>query len=272
MIRLLKIELKKAFSFNGFWVILGIHAGLFILVSVLLSNISFGENMVLGQYFAFGEVWNSITWLASWFNILLGILVIIMIGNEFHFRTFRQHVIDGLSKSNVFAGKALLIAVLAVYGLMLVLLSSLIYGSIFTVGESFELILQNSYFLAIFFLQALGYMSFAMMIIILIRNTGLSILAFILYMLIVESIIGSFFHDKISTFFPGKIISSLTPMPDFIQFSAQPQMTGSMAGAQYRTAPSTGFELGMTEHLLMAGFYIVIFWLLSIWIVRKRDL
>ena len=44
----------------------------------------------------------------SWFNLLIGMLLVILVCNEFSFKTFRQHVIDGNSKADFIVSKILL--------------------------------------------------------------------------------------------------------------------------------------------------------------------
>ena len=87
----------------------------------LLTTLTFGGQFYAAQhshgrgYFGFPNSLPMIltggTSVASIFGV---VLVVLLVGNEFDWKTSRQNIIDGLSKPQWFAGKALLIPTIAV--------------------------------------------------------------------------------------------------------------------------------------------------------------
>ncbi len=82
--------------------------------------------------------------------------------------------INGLCKSY---GK-----IKAICGLLLALLSGAVSGIIFTKNIDFPDIFQKAYVLAVYFIQAVSYMTLGFLIVVLFRNTALSIVMFLLYL------------------------------------------------------------------------------------------
>lgn len=129
MKRLVQIEFIKLFTYAGFWVPAIFWALLFVLCLFLGTQININlPGLDHASFFKFPGLWNTTTWLASWFNLILAIISMIFVCNEFSFRTFRQHVIDGLSRTELFFGKVLLMLIFAFVGFVLVVASTLILG------------------------------------------------------------------------------------------------------------------------------------------------
>jgi len=274
MKRLLQIEFIKLFTYAGFWVPASFWAILYVLSLFIGTqvNINF-PGMDSHTFFTFPMLWNTTTWLASWFNLLLAILIMIIICNEFSYRTFRQHVIDGLSRTELFLGKIALILVFAIAGVVLVFISTLVVGLFFNNAGSWSHIFDTLYLPLVYFIQAIAYMSFAMMISLLLKNIALSILTFILYFFPFEPIIRNFFPDQILMFFPMKVISNLTPPPDVLHISSQPQMITTINGQIISSTPSTPpFEIPLWGNTLVALGYITLFLGISWWILKKKKL
>ena len=103
-------EYTKIWSYTAFRVIILLHFILFFLVVLVTSRLDITIPGFSTDYlYQFPNIWEFFPWVASWFNLLLAILIIVMTGNEYTFRTFRQHVIDGLSRSDLLTGKVFLI-------------------------------------------------------------------------------------------------------------------------------------------------------------------
>src|SRR5579864_7443787 len=103
MKKLISIELKKILPYATFWIMLGIYVVLLFLMFFFLRSIKLAGPLAflnLDSFYSFPLLWHSLTYVASFFTLLLGILVIILITNEFSFRTVRQNIIDGLSKAD----------------------------------------------------------------------------------------------------------------------------------------------------------------------------
>ncbi len=274
MKRLLQIEFIKLYTYAGFWVPAIFWIILYILSLFIVTQINIQlPGLETKSLFAFPHLWNITTWIASWFNLLLAIMIMIFTSNEFSFRTFRQHVIDGFSRGELFKGKALLMGVFSVAGVVLVLISTLILGIFFNTSETWPGILDKIYLPFVYFVQAFAYMSIALMIALLFKNIALSIITFLLYFLMIEPIIRLFLPDEILVFFPMKVISNLTPLPDIFHFSTQTQFYTTVNGQVISSEPPPPpFELPLWGNTLVSIAYIVIFLGISWWILKKKKL
>ena len=275
MKKLFKLEKIKSLSYPAFKTLMIIHFLLFFLVILIGSRFHFSiPGFSVKGLYQFPNIWEFFPWVASWFNLFLAIVVIILVGNEFSFRTFRQNVIDGLSRNDLIRGKLILIFTIAVYTFLMVLLAILIFGIINTKNFSFEIVFENSYLILIYFVQAIGYMTLGMLLAIIFRNNALSIIMFILYFFPIEPIIRVIFNEGARKYFPIKIISNLTPMPEFITMTSEKSFTNA-SGTSSLDFSEIGIlpeklPLGIT--VVLAAGYIGFFIALSTILLNKRIL
>jgi len=274
MKKLFNLEKIKALSYPAFKTLMIIHFLLFFLVILVVSrvHITIPGFSVKGLY-QFPNIWTFFPWVASWFNIFLTIVLITLVGNEFAFRTFRQNVIDGLSRNDLILGKLLFILTVAVYTFIMVLIAILIFGLINTDGITFSMILDHSYLLLVYFVQAIGYMTLGLLFAMIFRNNALSIILFLLYFPI-EAVIRLFFKQELRRFFPLKIISNLTPRPEVLTMTSETAYTNSQ-GTSSLDLTEIGIlpedlPLGIT--VVVAVGYIGFFIALSTLLINRRNL
>lgn len=275
MKKLFSLEKIKALSYPAFKTLMIIHFLLFFLVILIVSRVHFSiPGFSIKGLYQFPNIWQFFPWVASWFNLFLAIVIIILVGNEFSFRTFRQNVIDGLSRNDLIKGKLILIFTIAVYTLIMVLLAVFIFGLINTKNISFDIIFENSYLILIYFVQAIGYMTLGLLISIILRNNALSIIMFILYFFPIEPIIRVMFKAEVRNFFPIKIISNLTPTPEFLTMASEKSYTNASG-----TSSLDFSEIGLLPEklpvgitVLLAAGYIGFFIALSTLLLNKRNL
>ncbi|HOU74960.1 MAG TPA: ABC transporter permease subunit, partial [Tenuifilum sp.] len=127
-------------------------------------------------------------------------------------------------------------------------------------------------YILVLFIQMLGYFSIALLIIVLTRNIALTIIVYLLYFALIEPIIRLFLPDSAAQFLPVKIISNLTPMPDFLgimakQFNVNDQLDASTLNAL--DAINNGTSL--TQNIVIAIIYIALFTVLSYYVFRRKD-
>ena len=80
MKRLLQIEFIKLFSYTGFWVPAMFWIILYILSLFIITQININfPGLDSSTFFKFPTLWNTTTWRASWFNLLLAIITMIFI-------------------------------------------------------------------------------------------------------------------------------------------------------------------------------------------------
>ena len=275
MKRLFDIEKIKALQYPAFRTLLIIHFLLFILVVLVVSRIQFSiPGFSVKKLYQFPNIWEFVPWIASWFNLFLAIIVILLVGNEFTHRTFRQNVIDGLSRTDLIKGKLIIITSIAIYTFLLVLVVGIAFGLIYSDEYSFNLIFGKFHVLLIYFVQAMAYMIMGMMVAILFRNNALSIIMFILYFAIIEPIIRWVFPAEVRRYFPMKIISNLTPTPEFLSLSSDNEYI-NVDGTNQLDLKEIGItieNLPVVTTVALAVVYIGIFIYLTNILLKKKSL
>jgi ABC-2 type transport system permease protein len=267
-------EITKALWYKPFRVIMILHFVLFFLVVLVTSRLNITVPGFSTDYlYQFPNIWEFFPWIASWFNLLLAILIIVMTGNEYTFRTFRQNVIDGMSRMELLAGKGFSILMIAIYSTLMVLLFSLVFGLIFSSGQSTGAFFENTYILLVYFVQAIAYMAAGFFLVILFRNTSLGIILFILYRLVIEPVIRLFFGPGTRLYFPMKVISNLTPTPEFLSISSGNQVApDDMDSLSLREMGLVAEDLPVYLNVLLALGYTAIFIALAYLLLKKRNL
>ncbi|TVR71629.1 MAG: hypothetical protein EA408_08255 [Marinilabiliales bacterium] len=275
MLKLIKIELVKLLNYTSFKVILLLHLALFSLVVFVSSRIDITvPGFDTGNLFRFPHVWSYFSWIASWFNLLLAILIIMVAGNEFSYRTFRQHVIDGLSRSGLLGGKMLVVLMIAFYALILVLVTGLIYGTVYTSGITADTVFAGMHILLVYFLQTISFMVIGLLLVLLLRSTALSIIIFVLLRFPIEPVIRAFLPQYMRPFFPMKAVGSLTPMPEFLSISSETAFE-TADGTNALTLSEMGLVaqgLPLLGQVLLALGYTILFTALAWLIIKRRNL
>ncbi len=226
MLHLLKIELKKMTNYRTFWVVCGLYfitigfstaSGMEFLKWLASFIDGFGEELNIDRIplYHFPDVWLNLIWWSGLFKVLLGIMVVISITNEYSYRTVRQNIIDGLSRWEFLASKILLIGLLSLASVLLIFLVATITGFIYTPEIQWKYVFTDLEFFPAYFLEIFEYLSFALLLGILIRRSGLTIILLLLsgmLELIIKLNIDDYFPDAVP-FFPLESISTLVPLP-----------------------------------------------------------
>jgi ABC-2 type transport system permease protein len=254
---LLRVELRKLVPYKTAWVILAIFAALLFLILHISSNVTINGQTAGPSFYEFPGLWPKVTYVASYFNLLLGILIVIAVTDEFTFRTLRQQIIDGYTRADVVQAKYSVVLLLGFACALYVFLLGLFFGITRATEVPFSKMYEDAEAVLYYLVQAVGYMSLAMLIGFLIKKSGLAILAFLIYAKILEPIIHYQLPDNIDKYFPMKVLSSLTPMPG-------KEMFEMVTGASEALTPM--------QALLPAIAYIGLFSFLSYFLLRFRDL
>ena len=259
MWNLLRIEFKKTLPFKPFWALAGFYVVLLVLMFSAIAMIKIqGAPIDPKQIYHFPQIWKNITWWASWFNLLLGTIVVLLVSNEFSYKTLRQNVIDGLSRTDTLAAKLLVILCLALGSTALITFVGLIFGLIYSPDTSLAVIFKTYPYVLIYFVQAFAYMTIALCIGLLVRSGVLATLLF-LFSIVIEGIVRPIFiPDPIGAYFPMKIISNLLPAP--------------WAGHSIIRHTREITNVPMETAVLVTLGYIALFSLLSYGLLMKRDL
>ncbi|GAB3536575.1 hypothetical protein GCM10027443_27250 [Pontibacter brevis] len=254
---LLRIELHKILPYRTVWVILAIFATLLTLFLYASSQVTVNGQQLGDNMYRLPDFWLSLTYIASFFNLLFGILIIVLVSDEYTFRTLRQQVIDGLSRADLVLAKLYIILAFAAASTLFLLLLGLYFGLLYSTDRSLSAIFGQIHALSYYFVQSVGYMTLAMLFAFFIRKSGLAIVAFIVYTIILEPLIHFRLPDSTDKYLPMKVLGSLTPRP-------------LQGGLDQMTTPTE--LLSPAAASLVAILYIALFCLLSYYILKFRDL
>ncbi|HNP06123.1 MAG TPA: hypothetical protein PKN99_00785 [Cyclobacteriaceae bacterium] len=226
MLHLLRIDLKKLTSYRTFWVVCGLYfftlgtttaSGMEFLKWLVRMGASFGTeiNITRIPFYHFPDVWQNITFVSGFFKAILAFMVVISITNEFTYRTVRQNIIDGLSRYQFILSKVLTNILLSAMSMMMVFIIALITGFIYSPSVEMADLVMDLEFFAAYFLEVFAFLSFALLLGVIIQRSGLTIVVLVLSQMI-EAIIRANVDDYVPwliPYFPMESISNLVPMP-----------------------------------------------------------
>ena len=154
MLHLLKIDLKKLTSYRTFWVVCGLYfltlgfgaaSGMEFLKWLVLTFEDFGQKLNIARIplYHFPDVWMNLIWFSGLLKIVLAIMVVISITNEYTYRTLRQNIIDGLSRSEFLISKILTNILLSAMSVGMIFIIGLVTGLIYSPSIQIDKILSD---------------------------------------------------------------------------------------------------------------------------------
>ncbi len=233
MLHLLKIDLKKMTSYRTFWVVCGLYFSLMTITTAsgmevlkwLASFIDdFGQKININRIplYHFPDVWQNLIFVSGLFKYMLAIMVIISITNEFQYRTIRQNIIDGMSRWEFLKSKILTNLLLSLVSAGSIFLIGFITGLIYSSKIIWTDIFTDLEFFPAYFLEVFAFLSYSLMLGIIIQRAGLTIIL-MLPSYIIEFIIRINMADRteeVQQFFPMQSIHNLVPIP-FMRYAFQ---------------------------------------------------
>lgn len=261
MIRLLRIELLKLLPYRTFKILFVLYLILMVGALLIGKNLAgSGEaGLTSDKVLGFPNIWNYYSFYACYFNIILGILVIFVTGNEFTYRTLRQNVIDSLHRSDTVFGKVSLIVLLSIITTLVLFISGIIGGSIYSTPEARGNIFGHSGFVFAYFIQSLGVMSMGYFFGTLFKRTGLAVIIFLIFLFPIDVIL----REGILPEGSGDYMPVATYFLKLVPFPFDHMMSG---GAEPPAAAPT------TLSLIVGLFYAFLFCFGGWYITKSRDL
>jgi ABC-type transport system involved in multi-copper enzyme maturation permease subunit len=220
-------------SYRTFWVVCGLYfitigfstaSGMEFLKWLAGTFDKFGSNLNINRIplYHFPDVWLNLVWWSGFFKVLLGIMVVISVTNEYTYRTIRQNIIDGLSRWEFLLSKILTNVLLSLMSVVLIFIIALITGFIYTPEINWNYVFTDLEFYPAYFLEILTFLSYALLLGVLIQRSGLTIIMLLLSSML-EAIIKANIDDYLPgliPFFPMESISALVPIP-FYRYAFQ---------------------------------------------------
>jgi ABC-2 type transport system permease protein len=226
MLHLLQIDLKKLTSYRTFWVICGLYfitlafataSGMEFLKWLARTFEDFGQEINIDRIplYHFPDVWLNLIWFSGWFKIVLAIMVVISVTNEYSYRTIRQNIIDGMSRSQFVWSKIMTNILLSLMSVAMIFIIGLVTGLIYSPSLAYDNIFTDVEFFLAYFLEIFFFLSYTMMMSILIQRAGLCIIIVLLSQMI-ELIITVNLHDDVPwivPYFPMKSLWNMIECP-----------------------------------------------------------
>jgi ABC-2 type transport system permease protein len=222
VVQLLKIEWLKVKNYGAFIVL-----SLFFVLGVVASNyavLSFKKNVIDKSdptglisgvsLYSFPQTWQTTSYTSGCLLLLPGLLLILLVTNEFGYRTHRQNIIDGWSRKDFINVKVAMAVIIALVSTLLVFITASIFG--FASGSSFSFDKIES--LGFFFLKALSYNMIALLFSVLVRKTGFAIGLFFIYMWFENFIAGML--EMLSYYLKQKSNFDIGNMGDYLPMNA----------------------------------------------------
>jgi ABC-type transport system involved in multi-copper enzyme maturation permease subunit len=272
--RLLHTEWLKVRKYWAFW-------GVFALVLIAYPGISYlfytgyqdlrSSNrqmdailkFTVGSPFGFPEIWHTLAYIASFLVFIPGVLVIMLITNEYQYRTQRQNILDGWSRDQFLWSKVIDIAALSI-------LLSLVYAGVVLITGwanpeiALSGIQEKSYFIGLFALITFNQLTIAFLFGFLFKRALLALGFFLFYFLIPENILiqlsrwrwhtGNWYH-----YLPLEASDRLIPPPPYLARISNP----------------TDYQLmldSIPKHIVISIGYTCLLWFFCFWWLRRKDL
>ncbi len=267
MFRLLNIELKKALAFRAIWwlslLYFAVMAAMLFGVEAFINQVvkDAGRNLPIQipgvSLYAFPNVWHNMSYLASFLKIFMAILSIILITNEFSYKTIKQQVLHGLTRAELFWAKVLLNLTIALFASFVVTVISLILGLNNTETISWATLTGKSSFLPAYFYEVFAYLSMAFMIATLVHRSGFAIGILMLYAFIIDPIVDYKLPNDWGDFLPATAIGHIIQLPN--------SQLMKLFGIEFQ-------EFVALRDILISGGWILIFHGIVFWYYKKKDL
>ena len=263
---LLKIEFIKTYHYKSFRVLGLVYIVTLLLVFVgiqgFLSNLTVNVNNqspASAEWFpvySFPGVWQNFTYIAGYLKIFPAFIIIFLITNEFTYQTLRQQLITGLSRIDYLKGKIMLIAIFSVAIALIIAIAGLVAGVLQPSPNYGAILNRGLWFIPIHAFELFTYLTFAALMAILLKRAGIAVIIFILYVWIIERIIGLILPGSLDRFLPMKAVGNLIPVPN------SPIM--KLFGMQFS-------EQTAATDLLTSLVYIIVFITSMFLLLRNRD-
>lgn len=272
--KLINIEWNKLWPNRTFKVLFGIYAGvflIFLLAMIKADNLRAVNDMAANFYnpLQFPDVFILVSIFAQVLTLLPCIIVIVLVTNEFQYKTARQHVIDGLTRFEFILCKFIDVKLMALLSTALVIIFGIIVGATSEQSGTGATFMQSFAFVIAFFFKTLGFLTFAMFLALWIKRTGLTILLFtVIHTGLFVLLIRNWLDKEIAQFLPISVFNRVISLNDSVIGTVQDlfQGKGDVNGA------IDIVSVAPIGHFLLIAVYIAGFIGASYFILSRRDL
>jgi ABC-2 type transport system permease protein len=274
MLTLIKIEWLKIKKYPAFWWMFGIVAltypGINMMSFYLYSKGTKGKDManqmakmLLGNPFAFPETWHTVAFLSSFFVMIPAILVIMLVTNEYNYKTHRQNIIDGWSREQFVTSKLFDVMIISVVSTILYASVAFVFGA-WADSDNIGRWAEQLQYIPYFFLQTFAQLTLAFLMGFLIKKAFIALGVFFFYTIILENIAVQYAKynlNDIGKYLPFEISDRIINNPAFMtRFGKDMKEAYEKAMGQVNT------------HIVLSILLTSAVWTLCYYIHKKRDL
>ncbi len=269
---LIRTEWLKMRKYNAFWWIMGLTAlsypGINYIFYMVYDDITNQPTqaaqlakMAIGNPYAFPDVWHTVAFFSSLFIFIPAVVVIMFITNEYTFKTHRQNIIDGWSRSQFISSKLIDVLLVSLIITLLYIAVTLVAGF----ANHTRLIRDtwgSAYFIGLFALQTFAQLSIAFLIGFLVRKAFIALGICLFYFIIFEPIIVGLlrvYGNDMGRYMPLEISDRMIPVPAFLGKLEKPE--------NYEKALND-----MQLHVLLTVLITVIIWAICYRVNNRKDL
>ncbi|HNE93624.1 MAG TPA: ABC transporter permease [Chitinophagaceae bacterium] len=274
MISLIKTEWLKLKKYRIFWWMLVIVAltypGINLMFYKVYSSITAKEGMegslmkmLIGNPFAFPEAWHTIAYFSSWFVLVPSILIIMIISNEYTYKTNRQNVIDGWSRKEFILSKLFIVIIVSIIATLMFTIITIILGLNYSTEIQATRWNEQIKYVFLFLLQTFSQLSLAFFVGFIFKRSFIALGVFFFYLIIVEPSL-YFLIDK---YFELPTLAKLLPL----ELSDRLIPPAAFLGKFNKEAYEQSLD-NINLHILYTVIFTFLIWLFSIKIYNKRDL
>lgn len=275
MLLLLRIEWLKIKKYPAFWWMLGIvtltYPGVNMMFHNIYEQITQRKDMtgniakfLLGNPFAFPDAWHSVAYFSTWFVMVPAILVIMLISNEYTFKTHRQNIIDGWSRNQFVTSKLLDVFIITIVATLMYFIVAAIFGFYYSDSASVSRWDEELQYIPLFMLQTFSQLSIAFLLGFLIRKAFIALGIYFFYLIIVENALKAYLAFKgftIGQYLPLEISNRLVPRPNFL--------------GRINPESNAAYKKMLTEidiHVLLTIVLTSIVWFICYKVYQKKNL
>ncbi|MBS1761010.1 MAG: ABC transporter permease [Bacteroidetes bacterium] len=271
MFNLIQTEWLKIRKYRAFWWVMAIttfsYPGVIFIFSKIFGSVTHREDAIgstaklaLGDPFGFPETWHTVAYASSLLVMIPAIVIIMLICNEYTFRTHRQNIIDGWGRSQFVTSKMIDVAIITLFITVIFTIIALITG-LSNEASSTSSMWDQSYYIGLFALQTFAQLSLAFLAGFIVKRSFLALGIFLFYFLILENIITGIMRADGLNFYqylPLEISDRLIPPPAFF---------GKLDMDSYQKSLNA-----IPLHIFLTIFITSFVWYICYRINNKRDL
>ncbi|MFQ3341276.1 MAG: ABC-2 type transport system permease protein [Flavobacteriaceae bacterium] len=278
--RLLEIEIYKLWH-SGISKLLIFGYFLLIFSVAILSTIKVNIGpiefyMAEQGIFNFPYIWHFNTFMIALLKIFFAIIIVSMVGNEYSYKTLKQNLIDGLSKSEFLRSKVYAIIAFVITSTLLVFIISLILGGIYSDYKEVAIIFRDLEYLLAYAIKLFGFFTFCLFLSILIKRSAFALGFLALWQVLegisyglmkwkLSDIIPQLSAEQVFLFFPLNAIGNLIKEP-FSRLSAV-QNIADQIGEGF----AKNYDVSLISIIIVLGWSLI-FIRGSYLLLKRRDL